>query len=111
MPNVARIDTLTVCDTFHEYLWDGDQRVVEFLQALKRKYPEITIIMGDFCVQDEQWLRRHPIASLEHHLWHDLTRQRLITEQQWRKIFDRAGLHVIASNVFDIIGHGYFVLR
>jgi hypothetical protein len=62
-------------------------------------------------VQDEDWLRKHPIASLEHHLWHDLTRQRLISETQWRQVFDRAGMQVIDSRVFDLIGHGYFVLR
>lgn len=111
MPELEKIDTITVCDTFHEYLWEGQQPVVEFLRAIKRKYPEITIVMGDFCVQDDAWLRKHPIASLEHHLWHDLTRQRLISEKQWRDIFQQAGFHVAEANVFDIIGHGYFVLK
>lgn len=111
VPELAKIDTITACDTFHEYLWEGEGVVVEFLRSIKRKYPEVTIVMGDFCVQDEQWLRKHPIASLEHHLWHDLTRQRLISEKQWREVFRRADLHVVEANVFDIIGHGYFVLR
>lgn len=111
VPELAKIDTITVCDTFHEYLWQGEQPVVEFLRGVKKRYPGLTVVMGDFCVQDEQWLRKHPIASLEHHLWHDLTRQRLISEQQWHNVFDQAGLHAVESNVFDIIGHGYFVLR
>jgi SAM-dependent methyltransferase len=111
LPEPSQIDTVTVCDTFHEYLWDGDDRIVEFLKALRARRPGITLVMGDFCVQDEQWLRRHPIASLEHHLWHDLTRQRLIGEAEWRRIFEKAGIRVVESQVFDLIGHGYFVLR
>lgn len=111
VPDLSLVDTVTVCDTFHEYLWEGERPVVEFLRNLKARRPGITIVMGDFCVQDEEWLRRHPIASLEHHLWHDLTRQRLISEGQWRNVFDAAGMTVVDSRVFDLIGHGYFVLR
>ncbi len=111
LPELSEIDTVTICDTFHEYLWDGETPVVEFLRKLKQRRPGITVVMGDFCVQDEQWLRRHPIASLEHHLWHDLTRQRLISESQWRQVFRQAGVEVVESRVFDLIGHGYFVLR
>jgi 2-ketoarginine methyltransferase len=111
LPDLSKADTITVCDTFHEYLWNGEQPIVEFLRALKARRPGITVVMGDFCVQDESWLRQHPIASLEHHLWHDLTRQRLISEAQWRQVFDQAGMQVVDSRVFDIVGHGYFVLR
>ena len=111
LPDLSQIDTITVCDTFHEYLWEGEKPIVDFLKGLKSRRPGITVIMGDFCVQDEEWLRRHPIASLEHHLWHDLTRQRLISEAQWRQVFDQAGMQVVDSRVFDLIGHGYFVLR
>ncbi len=111
LPDLSQVDTITVCDTFHEYLWDGDAPVVEFLRGVKARRPGITVVMGDFCVQEEDWLRRHPIASLEHHLWHDLTRQRLISETQWRRVFQQAGMQVVDSRVFDLIGHGYFVLR
>ena len=111
LPDLSQIDTITVCDTFHEYLWEGEQPIVGFLRGLKARKPGITVVMGDFCVQDEAWLRQHPIASLEHHLWHDLTRQRLISEAQWRKVFDEAGMQVVDSRVVDLIGHGYFVLR
>lgn len=111
LPDLAQVDTITVCDTFHEYLWEGEAPIIEFLRCLKARRPGITIVMGDFCVQDEQWLRKHPIASLEHHLWHDLTRQRLISEAQWRRVFEQAGMQVVDSRVFDLIGHGYFVLR
>lgn len=111
VPELAKIDTITVCDTFHEYLWEGNRTIIDLLRSIKKMYPDATIVMGDFCVQDERWLRKHPIASLEHHLWHDLTRQRLISEKQWREVFHQAGLNVVEANVFDIVGHGYFVLR
>lgn len=104
-------DTITACDTFHEYLWDSSQRIVYLLRGLKARWPNAIIVMADFCVPSRKWLRRHPTALLEHHLWHDLTQQRLISEADWRTIFGQAGLQVVDARLVNIIGHGYFVLR
>jgi len=108
--NVTEIDCITACDTFHEYL-DQENRLVELLRNLRRRFPRAIFVIGEFCLQDRQWLRRHPTAALEHHLFHQLSGQQIGTSGQWRDIFLRTGLEIIEEQIFDLIGHGYFALR
>jgi 2-ketoarginine methyltransferase len=105
-----KIDCLTACDTFHEYLWDGEQRIVELLAGLKATFPNAMLVVGEFCKQSHQSLRRRPTAFLEHHLFHQLTNQRIETADRWRQIFAAAGLTIRQEKVFDLVGHGYFAL-
>ncbi|HUU11914.1 MAG TPA: hypothetical protein VM431_15425, partial [Phycisphaerae bacterium] len=65
----------------------------------------------EFCKQPHEKLRRNPTAFLEHHLYHDLTNQTIVEAARWRAMFDAAGLQMLEEKVFDIVGHGYFVLR
>ncbi|MCG3178868.1 MAG: hypothetical protein BIFFINMI_01198 [Phycisphaerae bacterium] len=109
--DLAAIDCLTACDTFHEYLWDGDSRVVELLANLKAAFPGARMVIGEFCKQSHESLRKRPTAFLEHHLFHQLTNQRIETADRWRDIFGRAGLRIVEEKVFDLVGHGYFVLE
>ena len=106
----VKIDCITACDTFHEYL-DQEDRLVELLRDLRGRFPAAIFVIGEFCLQDPQWLRRHRTASLEHHLFHQLSNQQIGTSGQWREIFSRAGLKIIEEQIFDLIGHGYFALR
>jgi len=107
---LGRVDGITACDTFHEYLQE-EKKLVELLQALRARFDGAVWVIGEFCLQDAAWLRKHPTASLEHHLFHDLSNQQIGTAQQWREIFDRAGLEIIEEQIYDLIGHGYFMLR
>jgi len=103
------IDCITACDTFHEYLqYSG--RIVALLQNLQQRWPKAMFVIGEFCLQDPAWLRRHPTASLEHHLFHQLSGQQIGSAPQWRDIFRRANLTIAEENVLDMIGHGYWAL-
>ena len=104
------INCITACDTLHEYLQQPD-RIVALLQGLKERFTGATFVIGEFCLQDPAWLRRHKTATLEHHLFHQLSGQLIGSAPQWREIFRRAALEIIEENVYDIIGHGYFALK
>jgi len=67
--------------------------------------------MGEFCKQPHEKLRRAPTAFLEHHLYHDLTNQVITTAERWRAMVAAAGLAIVEEKVFDMVGHGYFVVR
>ena len=107
---LGQIDCITACDTFHEYLPDTD-RLVGLLQNLRARFPDAAFVIGEFCLQDPQWLRKHPTASLEHHLFHELSNQQIGTAALWRDVFTRAGLQIVDEQVYDLVGHGYFALR
>lgn len=109
--DLGEIDCLTACDTFHEYLWESDAPVVELLRDLRATFPNAKFVIGEFCRQSHEWLRRHPTAFLEHHLFHQLSNQHIESAEAWRDIFKRAGLTIKEEKVFDLVGHGYFVLE
>ena len=105
------IDAITAVDTYHEYLADGEAKVVGLLRGLRAGFPHALLYVGEFCKQPHEKLRRRPTAFLEHHLYHDLTNQVISDAAGWRRIFGEAGLEILDEKVFDIVGHGYFVLR
>jgi len=107
---LPQVDCITACDTFHEYLQDP-QRLIDLLRALRERFPQVVFVIGEFCLQDPKWLRKHRTASLEHHLFHQLSNQQIGTADQWRQIFQQAGLNIIQDQIYDLIGHGYFTLK
>ena len=108
--NLLPIDCITACDTFHEYL-QYPNRLIELLQQLKRRFAGVRFVIGEFCLQDPAWLKRHKTATLEHHLFHRLSGQQIGSAQTWRDLFQKAALEIIEEQVYNIIGHGYFALK
>jgi cyclopropane fatty-acyl-phospholipid synthase-like methyltransferase len=105
------VDAITAVDTFHEYLAQGEEVVVGLLRQLRANFPKARLYVGEFCKQPHEKLRRQPTAFLEHHLYHDLTNQTIATADRWRAMFAAAGLQIAEEKVFDMVGHGYFVLQ
>ena len=105
------VDAITAVDTYHEYLIEGEQKTVGLLSQLRRQFPRALLYVGEFCKQPHDKLRSRPTAFLEHHLYHDLTNQMIVDAAAWRRMFAAAGLTVLEEKVFDMVGHGYFVLR
>ena len=104
-------DVLTAIDVFHEYLFEGESRIRGLLQDLCRAFPHSALVVAEFCLQPRERLRRQPTAFVEHHLFHDLTNQVIVPAARWRTLFRAGGYDVAAERVFDIVGHGYFLLR
>jgi len=106
------VDAITAVDTYHEYLTpDSYDTVAGLLAKLKQEFPRALLYVGEFCKQPHEKLRRQPTAFCEHHLYHDLTNQTITDAATWRRMFAEAGLEIVEEKVFDIVGHGYFVLR
>lgn len=105
------VDAITAVDTYHEYLARGDEKIIGLLRELRAAFPQALLYVGEFCKQPHEKLRRAPTAFLEHHLYHDLTNQTIVEAERWRSMFAAAGLSIVEEKVFDMVGHGYFVLR
>ena len=105
------VDVMTACDVFHEHLKEGTARIERLLAHLAGKAPNAAILVAEFCVQPHERLRRRPTAFVEHHLWHRLTDQEILSAEEWREVFRKAGRRIVEEHVFDIVGHGYFLLR
>jgi SAM-dependent methyltransferase len=105
------IDAITAVDTYHEYLAQGEARIVGLFKQMRARFPKALLYVGEFCKQPHEKLRRRPTAFLEHHLYHDLTNQVIVEAGRWRAMFAAADLQIVEEKVFDMVGHGYFVVR
>ncbi len=105
------VDCVTAVDTFHEYLWGGTDEILAALRKLRSQFPEALFVIGEFCNQPHESLRRRPTAFLEHHLFHDLTNQKIGTADLWRRLFREAGFQIVEERIFNLVGHGYFALE
>ncbi len=106
-----QVDALCAIDVFHEYLWDGPERVQQLLGDLRAHFPKQWLFVAEFCHPAPEWLRKHPTPLLDHEVCHALTKQRIQDEYQWVAMFGRAGYEVVEPRVFPFLGLGYFALR
>lgn len=106
----ADADVLTAVDVFHEHLIDGWEKIEALLADLRKAF-NAKLVVGEFCRQPHEKLRKNPTGFLEHHLFHNLTNQVILSAQEWRGIFQRAGYRIAGEKIFDMVGHGYFVLE
>jgi len=106
-----KVDAFTAVDVFHEYLYGGNERILNFLKSLKALFPDTRLLVAEFCRQPHERLRKHPTAFLEHHLVHNLTMQVILSAEEWEDLFNRAGYRIADKRIFNLVGHGYFVLE
>ena len=104
------VDCLTACDTFHEHLMEGTGKIESLLVRLGELFPKASILVAEFCRQSHAELKSRPTGFLEHHLFHALTRQKILSANEWHEVFKKSGWTVVEKRVFDIVGHGYFLL-
>lgn len=105
------IDGITAVDVFHEYLGEGTEKVERFLGRLREEFKDAVIIVGEFCRQLHEKLKKNPTGFLEHDLYHNLTGQVIIKAEDWISLFKSSGYEIIEKRVIDLVGHGYFVLQ
>ena len=105
------IDGVIAIDTFHEYIKHHRERVVDLLRQYREAFPEALFYVAEFCRQPHAWLRKHPTSFVEHHLFHNLTDQQILSADEWETLFDEANLEIVDRTVFSMVGHGYFVVK
>ena len=106
-----KVDAFTAVDVFHEYLFEGTEKIAALLRKMKETFPDTQLLVAEFCKQPHEKLRKRPTAFLEHHLLHNLTNQRILTAEEWEKLFGETGYTIDEKRIFDMVGHGYYALR
>jgi len=105
------IDVLTSMFVLHEFLIQGRQKVVDLLKNIRRDFPGRYLIVCELCKKRHSLLRKKPTAVIEHHLFHALSKQELITFEEWNELFIDSGYKVSEVRRFDFAQQAYFVLR
>lgn len=105
------IDIMTCMFVMHEFLFEGRHIVIGLLKDIKKNFEGCLLIICELCKQPLETIRKKPTAVAEHHLFHDLSNQLLITNDEWKNLFREAGYDLVEEKRFDFAGQSYFVIK
>jgi len=95
----------------HEFLWNGREAVIDLLRQFRKVFPGVSLITCEITQVQSEDFRKKPTAILEHHLFHDLSQQRVISREQWKRIFLESGLNLLEELRLDFSQMSIFHLR
>ena len=80
------------------------------MKRIKENFPNKYLIVCELSKFSPFLLRRQPTSIAEHHLFHALSEQGLLTVEEWREVFKKAGYSLIEEKRYDFAGQTYFIL-
>lgn len=104
------VDAITCMFVMHEFLLKGNNATEALLKNIKENFPGRHLIVCELSKFSPSLLRKNPTSIAEHHLFHALSEQGLMTIQEWRSLFKRAGYKLVEEIRYDFSGQAYFVL-
>jgi hypothetical protein len=105
------VDLILAFDLLHEHLAKGQEKIIALLSELKRLFPGASFLIVESPTREISQIKKSPGISLEHHLFHRLSEQTVLSVDEWLDIFARAGLTLAKKRSFGIIAHTYFLLK
>lgn len=100
-------DLLVMGFVLHEILGQDDEAgVIDFIKRIYKKHPDMHMIVIE--VEDKMEdakIMSHDLAMAyynPYYLMHYFTKQKLVDYEAWLRIFEQAGLEVIAQHTTDI---------
>jgi len=105
------IDVVTSMFVLHEFLSKSEQFVLDIFESIKVAFPDKYILICELTKCSLDRLYRSPSGVAEHHLFHSLSEQGLATSEQWRALFEKAGLDLIIEERLDLAEQSIFLLK
>jgi len=105
------IDAATVFFVLHELLYFGEDVVVNFLKDFRRLFPGAPLLAFEALRPSTEELRRHPGISVYYFLYHDLTQQKPVDADTWKRLFRRAGFRSIEERQLDFAKAVIYILK
>lgn len=110
-PGLEKIDVMISMYVLHEFLYEGRSALIDFLADLKARFPGKYLLVCELARQDPDKMRHSPTAIAEHHLFHAISQQGLISSEEWLEVFKEAGYSCVETMNFDFAGQSYFLLK
>lgn len=105
------MDVLTSFFVLHELLFEGEDKIIEFFKKCKKLFENKYLIICEFSRQTNEELRKNPSLNLDYQLIHDLTKQGLISREEWKGIFKRVDYTLVKEKYLDFSKLCIFVIR
>ncbi len=86
---------VTAIDLFHGYYYEGRERLLDLLRAIRRAFPTQRFLFSDMCLADEERMRSIAYPVVEHELFHSLTGQRTFARGELEDFLAEAGFTLV----------------
>lgn len=107
---VGKIDAATIFFVMHEILYRGEDAAIAFLRGFQRKFPGVPLIVFEVLRPSVEEMRKKPGMAIHYSLQHDLSHQTLVSGDEWRKLFRRAGFRNIHVRELKLVRTGIYTL-
>jgi hypothetical protein len=87
-------DAVAAIDLLHGYFYEGRDRLLELLRALRGAFPSQRLLISDMCLADEPKMRSIKYPMVEHELFHALTGQRTFAAGELESMLEEAGFRI-----------------
>lgn len=109
-PERDRTELLVSSAVFHEFAYPDLDRLEAALAGVRRAFPVARLLLAESVEQEDEVLRAQPSGSLEHHLFHRLSKQGIAHPNRWRHVFEAGGYQIERQETFPP-GGVLFLLR
>lgn len=106
----AKIDAATIFFVMHEILYRGEAAAVDFLQGFRRKFPGVPLIVFEVLRPSVEDMRRRPGMAIHYALQHDLSHQKLVSGDEWKRLFQKAGFARIEARELSFLRTAIYTL-
>ena len=104
------IDAATIFFLLHEILYRGEEVAIEFLHGFHRKFPGVPLIVFEALRPSVEEMRRRPGMAIRYSLQHDLSHQKLVSGEEWKKLFRKAGFRSVDERELKLVRTGIYTL-
>jgi len=109
--NLDSVDAIISMYVMHEFIGNDLTRITELFKKIRTRFKDASIIICELCRQPSGIIRKNASAIAEHHLFHALAKQHLLTREEWLGLFKKTGFEVVEERRFDFASQCYFVLK
>jgi SAM-dependent methyltransferase len=109
----VKVDALTLLYILHELVEQENDtgEIIKLLESLRTSFPDSKLIVLEACKYGTPFLRKTKSFLAEHHLFHLVSKQTLLTFEDWKNIFLKSGYKILETIELRIVGQGFFVLE
>jgi len=100
--NLKQIDAVTSFYALHEFIAPETDRIEAFLNKFKEVFQDTAFIICELIRETPEKMRKKASFALEHYLFHDLSQQRQISRDEWRRILKRTGFTRIEERYISL---------
>ena len=94
-PAFKSVQVATIFFVLHEILYLGEARLIDFLKAFRRNFPNVPLMAFEAIRPTADDMRGRPGIGIYYYLYHDLTHQKPVNRQRWHELFRAAGFQSI----------------